>query len=177
MFYFDLSYYIDAAATKIKFNIWTSSGEVDYPATIYLDFEWSDSFTSVASTSNSYGGGTSGKGQYPGTQTTGGNSGGKFGFGANQTTTNYKYCSGAGGGGWYGGGMSYSDNYTSYISYTGGGSGFVNIASNASYRPSNYTGLELESGTTTAGDSSFPSTSGVTETGHSGNGYARITVI
>jgi len=30
-------------------------------------------------------------------------------------------------------------------------------------------------GTTTAGSSSFPSTSGGTETGHSGNGYAKIT--
>lgn len=140
--------------------------------------------TSTTTTSNSngksnqsqQGGGTSGKGQYPGTQTSAG-SGGAFGLGANQATTGDRYCSGGGGGGWYGGGKASSDSSTSYINYSGGGSGFVNIAVNASSRPSGYTGLQLDSGTTTAGSSSFPSTSGGTETGHSGNGYARITVI
>lgn len=126
------------------------------------------------------GGGTSGKGQYPGTQSAGGNGNGNdggFGYGGNQTTTNYRYVSGGAGGGWYGGGTAYSDSSTSYINYTGGGSGFVNTAANASYRPSGYTGLQLDSGTTTAGNTSHPSISGGTETGHSGNGYARITVI
>lgn len=132
--------------------------------------------TSGHSNQSKQGGGTSGKGQYPGTQSSAGN-GGKFGLGANQTTTNYRYCSGGGGGGWYGGGTNRSDSSPSYIDYTGGGSGFVNIAANSSYRPSGYTGLQLDSGTTTAGDTSHPSTSGGTETGHSGNGYARITVI
>lgn len=122
------------------------------------------------------GGGTSGKGKYPGTQSSAG-SGGAFGFGANQTSTDYMYCAGGGGGGWYGGGTSKADSNVDHIGYNGGGSGFVNIASNASYRPSGYTGLELESGTTTAGDTSFESVSGGTETGHSGNGYARITVL
>lgn len=139
---------------------------------------------SSSSTSNSsgysnksqQGGGTSGKGQYPGTQTSAG-SGGGFGYGANQTTTNYRYDAGAGGGGWYGGGTGYSDSSTSYVNYSGGGSGFVNIAANASSRPSGYTGLQLDSGTTTDGNTSHPSTSGGTETGHSGNGYARITVV
>lgn len=138
--------------------------------------------TTSTSTSSGYsnksqqGGGTSGKGQYPGTQTSAG-SGGGFGYGANQATTNYRYCGGAGGGGWYGGGTSQSDSSTSYVNYSGGGSGFVNTSANASSRPSGYTGLQLDSGTTTAGSSSHPSTSGGTETGHSGNGYARITVI
>lgn len=138
--------------------------------------------TTSTSTSSGYsnksqqGGGTSGKGQYPGTQTSAG-SGGGFGYGANQAVTNYRYCGGAGGGGWYGGGTSQSDSSTSYVNYSGGGSGFVNTAANASSRPSGYAGLQLDSGTTTAGSSSFPSTSGGTETGHSGNGYARITVI
>lgn len=126
------------------------------------------------------GGGTSGRGQYPGTQSAGGNGNGNdggFGYGGNQTTTGYRYISGGAGGGWYGGGTAYSDSSTSYINYTGGGSGFVNTAANASYRPSGYTGLQLDSGTTTAGNTSHPSTSGGTETGHSGNGYARITVL
>lgn len=128
------------------------------------------------SNSSQQGGGTSGRGQYPGAQNSAG-SGGVFGLGANQTTTNYRYDAGAGGGGWYGGGTSYSDSSTSYVNYSGGGSGFVNTAANSGYRPSGYTGLQLDSGTTTAGNSSHPSTSGGTETGHSGNGYARITVL
>lgn len=132
--------------------------------------------SSGQSSSSQQGGGTSGKGQYPGTQSSAG-SGGAFGLGANQTNTNYRYDAGAGGGGWYGGGTNKSDSSTSYVNYSGGGSGFVNTSANANYRPSGYTGLQLDSGTTTAGNSSHPSTSGGTETGHSGNGYARITVL
>lgn len=145
---------------------------------------WLDKQTTTTSTSDSsgysnqsqQGGGTRGKGQYPGTQTSAGN-GGAFGLGANQSVTNYRYCGGGGGGGWYGGGTNKSDSSTSYVSYSGGGSGFVNTSANASSRPSGYTGLQLDSGTTTAGSSSFESVSGGSETGHSGNGYARITVL
>lgn len=126
------------------------------------------------------GGGTSGRGQYPGTQSAGGNGNGNdggFGYGGNQSATGYMFLSGGAGGGWYGGGTARSDSSTSYINYSGGGSGFVNTAANSSYRPSGYTGLQLDSGTTTAGNTSHPSTSGGTETGHSGNGYAKITVL
>ncbi len=130
--------------------------------------------SSSKSTSSQQGGGTSGRGTSPGTQNGGG---GDFGAGANQTTTNYRYVSGAGGGGWYGGGCSHSDSSTSYISSSGGGSGFVNTAANAGYRPSGYTGLQLDSGTTKDGSTSFPAPGGGNETGHSGNGYARITVL
>ena len=139
----------------------------------------SDTTTNISSgksTTSKQGGGTSGKGQYPGTQSSAG-SNGSFGLGASQTRTDYRYCGGGGGGGWYGGGTTMSTVSTSYIDYCGGGSGFVNTSANASYRPSGYTGLELESGSTTAGSSKHPSTSGGTETGHSGNGYARITVL
>ena len=63
-----------------------------------------------------------------------------------------------------------------YCKYSGGGSGWVNIAANAGNRPSGYTGLELDSGETKAGNTSFPNIAGTgNETGHSGNGYARIT--
>ena len=125
------------------------------------------------------GGGSTGNGYsdtYKGKQNAAG-SGGSFGQGANQTATNYRYCSGAGGGGWYGGGGGQkSDSDITYCKYSGGGSGWVNIAANASNRPSGYTGLELDSGTTYAGDTSFPNTAGTgNETGHSGNGYAKIT--
>ncbi|MEE1071127.1 MAG: glycine rich domain-containing protein [Cellulosilyticum sp.] len=149
-----------------------------YPSFVLYEnrTETSTSSSSGKSSASQQGGGTSGKGQYPGTQTSAG-SGGAFGLGASQSSTNYRYCGGAGGGGWYGGGTGVSDSSTSYVNYSGGGSGFVNTAANASSRPSGYTGLQLDSGTTTAGSSSFPSTSGGTETGHSGNGYARITVI
>lgn len=134
------------------------------------------SISSDYSSKSQQGGGTSGKGQHPGTQTSAG-SGGGFGHGGNQSSSNYRYCSGGGGGGWYGGGCDKTDTSVSYINYTGGGSGFVNTADNATSRPSGYTGLQLDSGTTTAGNTSHPSTSGGSETGHSGNGYARITVL
>ena len=104
-----------------------------------------------------------------GTQSNAGEGGG-FGFGG--TNSFFAEGNAAGGGsGWYGGGTGIT------LLHIGGGSGFVNIAANAQYRPSGYTGLELESGQTIAGNTSFPSVDGGTETGHSGNGYARITAI
>lgn len=124
------------------------------------------------------GGGTQGgaySSTYAGKQNAAG-SGGSFGQGAAQSVTNYRYCSGAGGGGWYGGGSSYSDSSMTNCKYSGGGSGFVNTAASAGNRPSGYTGLELDSGETKAGDTSFPNTAGTgNETGHSGNGYVKIT--
>ena len=130
--------------------------------------------SSGSSNSAQQGGGTSGRGTNPGTQSSGG---GEFGLGKNQSSTNYRYVSGAGGGGWYGGGSSQSDSSTSQISSSGGGSGFVNTAANAGHRPSGYTGLQLDSGSTNDGATSFPAPGGGNETGHSGNGYARITVL
>lgn len=155
----------------------TPTTEITYLIEVYDTVEEEYTNTSSGkSNSSQQGGGTSGRGQYPGKQNSAG-SGGAFGLGANQTTTNYRYDAGAGGGGWYGGGTDYSDTNTGTVNYSGGGSGFVNTSANAGYRPSGYTGLQLDSGTTTAGNSSHPSTSGGTETGHSGNGYARITVL
>lgn len=128
----------------------------------------------ASSNANQQGGGTSGLGSYPGTQNSGG---GAFGKGKSQTNTTSCYVSGAGGGGWYGGGASNSKTKIEYINRSGGGSGFVNTAANASYRPSGYTGLQLDNGETIAGNASFPSPDGGEETGHSGDGYARITVL
>lgn len=104
--------------------------------------------------------------------------GGAFGLGANQTATTAYIASGAGGAGWYGGGRTSSGTVSTsmnLVKMSGGGSGFANTAANAQYRPSGYTGIELDSGSTTIGTSSFPSTGGGTETGHAGNGYAKIT--
>lgn len=151
----------------------------DYPTYLHTSFYVKETTTSTdtsSSKSNSLqqGGGVSGKGVTPGTQT---NGGGDFGLGANQITTNYRYASGGGGGGWYGGGSSHSDSSTNQINSSGGGSGFVNTAANADNRPSGYAGLQLDSGSTKDGATSFPSPNGDNETGHSGNGYARITKI
>lgn len=166
----------------------SSRGYSDVSDAVYNSHGWTLTIqhtetTSSTTESSDYqtgfaGGGTNGAGYsstYQGKQNAAG-SGGSFGQGANQTATNYRYCSGAGGGGWYGGGGGqYSDSSMTYCKYSGGGSGFVNTAASAGNRPSGYTGLQLDSGTTYAGNTSFPSTSGGTETGHSGNGYVRIT--
>ena len=125
------------------------------------------------------GGGTNGGGynsSYYGKQNGAGNNG-AFGQGANQDATNYRYCSGAGGAGWYGGGINYSNSDMNACKMSGGGSGFVNTAESADNRPSGYTGLQLDSGTTYAGNQSFPAVDGGNEIGHSGDGYARITRI
>lgn len=93
-----------------------------------------------------------------------------FGNGAGGTGENLR---GAGGGGWYGGTM--GENSTG----GGGGSGYVYTSSTASNYPSgcllNSTHY-LSSASTIAGDTSFTSPTGSSETGHSGNGYIRITV-
>lgn len=59
----------------------------------------------------------------------------------------------------------------------GGGSGYVYTSSTSSNYPSGCllnNSYYLTNASTTAGSSSFPSTTSGTETGHSGNGYARI---
>ena len=138
-----------------------------------------------------YGGGLSGgvgqrNGNYPnrtgkgGTQTAGGvaateNSwggtftAGAFGLGGYGVGTGY---SNGGGGGWYGGGPSSPD------AGAGGGSGFVYTPS-ASV-PSGYllsSDYYLTDAQTIPGNTSFESTSGGVETGHLGNGFAKITTI
>ncbi len=157
---------------------WSYSGNADVEYMKLYSRKYVSKNTTTISNMKSQGGGTSGKGQYPGTQSSAGN-GGKFGYGGSITYSNYRFSSGAGGGGWYGGGTEKSNTTIDVINYSGGGSGFVNISSNSSYRPSGYTGLELESGTTIDGSQSFPTIAndGTTEIGHAGNGYARITAL
>lgn len=137
---------------------------------------------SVDAASTKYGGGASGgspQSGYGASQTAAGTNG-AFGQGGSATTsgTDYKYGSGGGGGGWYGGGAcsSYSDS-TNYRGYNGGGSGFVWTGENA---PRGYLlGEEyyMTDAQTIAGNTSFTAPDGTAETGHSGNGYARITVL
>ena len=129
-----------------------------------------------------YGGGTSG-GASSGmstlaTQTSTG-TGGVFGFGANTPNDG-----GGGGGGWYGGGTTNgsqnipTSNSGSDTSGGAGGSGYVYTSSTASSYPSGVkltSAYYLTNAATIAGNTSFTDNSGSTVTGHSGNGYARIT--
>ena len=107
--------------------------------------------------------------------------GGSFGQGGKSSpSVGYRYGSGGGGGGWYGGGSSaaYSDNSFNVRNQNGGGSGYVYTSSTATNYPS---GCQLNSAyyltdaETIAGNQSFPSRIGGTETGHTGNGFCRIT--
>lgn len=102
-----------------------------------------------------------------------------FGFGGNGINRSSGY-GGAGGGGWYGGSGSYPDGSGDDDRGGGGGSGYVYTESTASSYPSGCllnSNFYLSDASTIAGNTSFVSTTGSSETGHSGNGYARITVV
>lgn len=94
-----------------------------------------------------------------------------FGVGGGRTSGTNRTA--GGGGGWYGGGFSASGG-------GGGGSGYVYTTSTKNNYPSGKLITDnclLDNASTTAGNASVPSTSGGTETGHSGNGYVIITKI
>lgn len=102
-----------------------------------------------------------------------------FGFGGNGIAHESGY-GGAGGGGWYGGSGAYPDNSGDDDRGGGGGSGYMYTASSASYYPSGCllnSQYYLENATTLAGNTAFTSPTGTNETGHTGDGYVRITVI
>lgn len=130
--------------------------------------------------------GYSGSGGGGGTQTAGGyptdtSKSGAFGLGRDSVGgTNYNYGCGGGGGGWYGGGANYYADGSTYYNYCGGGSGYVYTADSEANYPSgcllNATHY-LTDASTVGGNTTFLSPDGVSKTGHSGNGYARITVI
>ena len=87
---------------------------------------------------------------------------------------------GAGGGGWYGGQGTYPDSSGDDDGGGGGGSGYVYTSATASNYPSGCllnSSYYLSAAKTIAGNTSFTSPTGSSETGHSGNGYCRITVI
>lgn len=179
---FDFEYDAAPSSThRLRFQI---IGEGSYPTgtlEIYKQETTTTTTTETIGRNGFAGGGIEGEASistYQATQNSAGLGGG-FGYGGNNySATVYGLCSGAAGGGWYGGGTAQGNSSTSTSPINGGGgSGFVNISANAQYRPTGYTGLELDSGATYAGDTSFPSTSGSTETGHEGNGYARITCV
>ena len=116
---------------------------------------------------------------YPGTQSSS-SGGGAFGKGAHTPNDG-----GAGGGGWYGGGTT-TGSQTIPTANSGsdtsrsasGGSGYVLTSS--STRPSGYSpssSYYLTKAQTIAGNTSFASPTGEEETGHSGNGYAKISLL
>ena len=109
---------------------------------------------------------------------------GSFGAGGSaHTTKSGSYSrSGGGGGGWYGGGGGGYRNSSSYYYYGvsggGGGSGFVYTSGVT--LPTGYllgADYQLTSAQTIAGNTAFTSPTGGTETGHAGNGYAKITFV
>ena len=137
----------------------------------------------ASSKAGMYGGGESGgtntanygTGGGGGTQTAGGAGGsgnsGTFGVGGEGLYRSSGY------GGWYGGGGAYPDSSGDDDRGGGGGSGFVWTGSNA---PTGYllgSEYHLANASTTAGSASFMGPTGTAETGHSGDGYARITVL
>lgn len=102
-----------------------------------------------------------------------------FGFGGNGIARESGY-GGAGGGGWYGGSGAYPDSSGDDDRGGGGGSGYMYTASSASYYPSGCllnSQYYLENATILAGNTAFTSPTGASETGHTGDGYIRITVI
>lgn len=142
----------------------------------------------ASSKAGMYGGGESGgtntanygTGGGGGTQTSGGTGGssnsGTFGVGGKGLYRS-NGNGGAGGGGWYGGGGAYPDSSGDDDRGGGGGSGFVWTGVNA---PTGYllgSKYQLANASTTAGNVSFTGPTGTSETGHSGDGYARITIL
>ncbi len=93
---------------------------------------------------------------------------------------------GADGSGWYGG-LAANPKSSQYGGGNGsdgqgasGGSGYVYTSSTASSYPSGCllnSSYYLTNAQTIAGNTSFPAPGGGNETGHSGNGYARITLV
>lgn len=108
-------------------------------------------------------------------------SGNAFGIGANAKASSTSYnINGAGGGGWYGGISSTNSVGGGSKTHGGGGSGYVYTSSTAKNYPSGCllnSSYYLSDAKTIAGNTSFTSPTGSSETGHPGNGYCRITVI
>lgn len=100
-----------------------------------------------------------------------------FGFGGFGCYSSSGY-GGAGGGGWYGGQGTYPDGSGDDDGGGGGGSGYVYTSSTAKNYPQGCllnSSYYLTDAQTIAGNQSFTSPEGTSETGHSGNGFCRIT--
>ena len=123
---------------------------------------WYGSF-STQSSNGGYGGGNSGgsAANGGGYSVSGGTQSNGYSFGQGASASTH-VDQGGGGGGYYGGYCS-TGTSDSNICGGGGGSGYINTS-------------KLTSASTIAGNTSFTSPTGEVETGHSDNGYIRITV-
>ena len=104
---------------------------------------------------------------------------GGFGFGGFGCYRSSGY-GGAGGGGWYGGCGAYPDSSADDDKGGGGGSGYVYTSDTAANYPSGCllnSNYYLANASTKNGTVSFVKPDGGNETGHTGNGYARITIL
>lgn len=104
---------------------------------------------------------------------------GGFGFGGFGIYRSSGY-GGAGGGGWYGGCGSYPDSSGDDDRGGGGGSGYIYTRDTAANYPSGSllnSAYYLTDAATYAGNTSFTDPDGTTVTGHTGDGYCRITVV
>lgn len=102
-----------------------------------------------------------------------------FGFGGNGITRSSGY-GGAGGAGWYGGSGSYPDSSGDDDRGGGGGSAYVYTAATAANYPAGClldASYYLTDTQLIAGNAAMTSPDGASETGHTGDGYARITAI
>ena len=140
-------------------------------------------------------GGTGGNGGYPAYPTTGGTqiSGGTVGTSENSSIGRFGYAlqaeisvknscwNGGAGGGYYGGACGYGQGGAGGSSFISGYTGCNAIAESSTETniihtgsPNHYSGYVFTNGVMKAGNESMPSPSGGTETGHTGNGYAKI---
>ena len=113
----------------------------------------------------------------PGGSTAGGSVGGTFGVGGAEIYQNGGY-GGAGGGGWYGGGRATPDHSGDDDSGGGGGSGFIWNTNSAGTVPAGYkvsNKFYMTNGFIHTGGETFKNPNGGSETGHTGNGYIRLT--
>lgn len=109
-------------------------------------------------------------------ESTSGNTAGSFGQGGNGGYRSSSQCGcGGGGGGWYGGGTGYRQ-----YSGGGGGSGYIYTEESSVNYPSGClldSRYYLSEASTVQGTSSIVEPDGSTTTGHTGNGYCRVTLL
>ena len=106
---------------------------------------------------------------------------GKFGY---SMSNQDGFVQSGGGGGYYGGAICGHCGGSGGSSFISGHTGCDAITEESTEsnimhteQPNHYSGLVFTNTTMTAGNASMPNPSGGTETGHSGNGYARITFV
>lgn len=142
----------------------------------------SNNETTIAGSNRSGGGGTQTQGGQPWSLNIASypEAFGTFGKGGDGGANKTGYSCGGGGGGWYGGGGAYDNDSDSDGKSGGGGSGYIYTSDTAANYPSGCllnSNYYLANASTENGTVSFVKPEGENETGHTGNGYARITIL